>query len=351
MTVIDANSCCKLDGAEVAMKRPNPVEEKVQVAGKKVKSFQTSLMSHFGKVKSGGNKVLGASSSPLKSAAISVISEDAEIPSYSSSPASIVSEEVPKTSSEQSSSSQSSSPVMINLTLEEKALYSLEIAQIPECWFRYLRSELSKPYFARLKQFLADERQKGKTIFPPDEDIYSWARLCPLDRLKVVIIGQDPYHNDKQAMGLCFSVSRQTAIPPSLVNIYKELSTDIPGFVPPRHGDLTHWAEQGVLLLNTSLTVRAHEPASHAGKGWEQFTDAVIRAVNVHKQNVVFILWGNHAQKKAAMIDRKRHFILTGVHPSPLSASRGFFGCKHFSKTNEYLQAKGLEPIDWQLSL
>ncbi|PJF19399.1 Uracil-DNA glycosylase [Paramicrosporidium saccamoebae] len=238
------------------------------------------------------------------------------------------------------------SVVSINLTPEEQEFLALEIEQLPAEWIKILHQELTKPYFRRLKEFLLEE-QRRHTVFPPSPLIYSWTQ-CAFSTLKVVIIGQDPYHNFKQAMGLCFSVPRGTAIPPSLLNIYKELAKDV-SFVPPAHGDLTSWSQRGVLLLNTALTVRAHEPASHSGRGWEQFTDAVIRAISKERMNVVFILWGNHAQKKASMIDRKRHLVLTGVHPSPLSASRGFFGCQHFSKANEYLQSHGRKPIDWQL--
>lgn len=359
MTLADTNAL-KPAPAVASVKRPSEAsEDRSNATLKKTRSLQTSLLAHFAKVKSGGGEGGGDSpSSPLKSAAISMPSDSSEKPAPCSSPASIVSGMAQTISSQGSiggssgsatTDTCSSSPVVAAFTSEEEALFSLEIAQIPAGWLRHLRAELSKPYFVRLKRFLDEERQRGCKIFPPEDKIYSWARLCPFDRLKVVIIGQDPYHNDGQAMGLCFSVPRQVAIPPSLINIYKELADDIPGFVPPQHGDLSHWAEQGILLLNTSLTVRAHEPASHSGKGWEQFTDAVIRAVNAHRHNVVFILWGNHAQKKASMIDRKRHLVLAGVHPSPLSAARGFFGCKHFGKTNEYLRSKGLEPIDWQL--
>jgi uracil-DNA glycosylase len=234
----------------------------------------------------------------------------------------------------------------VNCTLEENEFLALEIEQLPAEWMKVLHQELTKPYFRRLKEFLAEE-QRRHTVFPPPSLIYSWTQ-CAFSTLKVVIIGQDPYHNFKQAMGLCFSVPRGTTVPPSLLNIYKELTKDVP-FVAPAHGDLTSWSQKGVLLLNTALTVRAHEPASHSGRGWEQFTDAVIRAVSKERTNIVFILWGNHAQKKASMIDRKRHLVLMGVHPSPLSASRGFFGCRHFSKANEYLSSHGRTPIDWQL--
>lgn len=261
-----------------------------------------------------------------------------------------VSSQEQSSAADMKSTSITSSPVQISFTPEEEDFLALELSQLSSDWLVYLGPELSKPYFRRLKEFLNEERCKTK-VFPPEDLMYSWARLCPFKGVKVVLIGQDPYHNDKQAMGLCFSVPKGVPIPPSLLNIYRELTQDVTGFKAPNHGDLSYWAEQGVLLLNTSLSVRAHEPASHAGRGWELFTDAVIRSVNGHRKNIVFILWGNHAQKKASMVDRKKHLVLTGVHPSPLSASRGFFGCKHFSKTNEYLQNHGIQSIDWQLPL
>lgn len=233
------------------------------------------------------------------------------------------------------------------LTDDDRALLRTELEFLNFSWLRHLFPELTKPYFRQLKKFLQQETNCGYQIFPPESQIYYWSQLCLLESTRVVIIGQDPYHNDRQAMGLCFSVPKDVSTPPSLLNIYKELASDIPGFVAPQHGDLSGWARQGILLLNTSLTVRAHEPASHAGKGWEQLTDAVIQLVNRKRNNVVFILWGAHAQRKASTVDKKRHLILSGVHPSPLSAARGFFGCKHFSRTNEYLIKNNLAPIDW----
>lgn len=240
-------------------------------------------------------------------------------------------------------------PSSIVLSEEDRELLDLELKYLHSSWLEHLMPELTKPYFCHLKKFIAQEQSQGRHICPPEPLVYSWSQLCPLNSTRIVIIGQDPYHNDRQAMGLCFSVPSGVAVPPSLINIYKELASDISGFVIPRHGDLSGWARQGVLLLNTSLTVRAHEPTSHSGKGWEQFTDAVIQLVNRKRENVVFILWGSHAQKKANMIDKNRHLVLTGVHPSPLSAARGFFGCKHFSRTNEYLIKHGLPTIDWNL--
>lgn len=241
-----------------------------------------------------------------------------------------------------------------NFSMEEslidQEMCKLELEFIHESWLSLLKCEFTKPYFKNLKNFLKSEIQKGVKIFPPSDRIYYWSQLCQFQSTKVVIIGQDPYHDDGQAMGLCFSVPKSLKIPPSLVNIFKEMTNDLPEFKIPGHGDLTEWAHQGVLLLNTSLTVRAHEAASHSGKGWEQFTDSVIRIINDQRNNIVFILWGNHAQKKASMIDKSRHLILMGVHPSPLSASRGFFGCKHFSKTNAYLRDHDIEPINWQIT-
>ncbi|XP_059405738.1 uracil-DNA glycosylase-like isoform X4 [Carassius carassius] len=202
--------------------------------------------------------------------------------------------------------------------------------------------------------FVAEERQKH-TIYPPENEVFTWTQTCDIKDVKVVILGQDPYHGPNQAHGLCFSVQRPVPPPPrycpaviNLVNIFKELASDIEGFEQPGHGDLTGWAKQGVLLLNAVLTVRAHQANSHKDKGWETFTDAVIHWLSTNMQGLVFILWGSYAQKKGAAIDKKRHNVLQTVHPSPLSAHRGFFGCKHFSKTNELLKKSGKKPIDWK---
>lgn len=223
------------------------------------------------------------------------------------------------------------------------------IVKFEESWLKVLSDELSKEYFHRLVAFLQAEIKSGKAIYPPLHQIHSWSFMCPLQSVKVVILGQDPYHNVGQAMGLAFSVpSKLKTLPPSLINIYKELENDIDGFVAPKHGCLAGWASQGVLLLNASLTVRAHEAASHLGRGWETFTDAVIRMLARNREGVVFMLWGAHAQKKGkGLIDRKKHLVLEAVHPSPLSAHRGFFGCKHFSKANAYLKSRGIAEIDW----
>ncbi len=216
-------------------------------------------------------------------------------------------------------------------------------------WKDVIGEEKHKEYFQILLNFLNTERKKGIIIYPEQQDIFNAFKLTPFSAVKVVILGQDPYHGPGQAHGLCFSVKHGAAIPPSLRNIFLELSTDIPNFVIPEHGCLEAWAKQGVLLLNTVLTVEAGKPQSHAGIGWEVFTDAVIRVLNEKKEKLVFLLWGNPAQKKAALIDESRHYILRAAHPSPLSAARGFLGCKHFSKTNKILLDNGLTPIDWQL--
>lgn len=213
-------------------------------------------------------------------------------------------------------------------------------------WKTALAAEFNKDYFKKLMQFVQCER-KSHTIYPKESDVYSWTKHCDISEVKVVIIGQDPYHQPRQAHGLCFSVPNGVAPPPSLVNIYKELTDDIEGFITPNHGNLTGWAKQGVLLLNACLTVRAGQANSHKDKGWEQFTDAVIRWINQNRRNVVFLLWGSYAQKKGACIDKKKHCVLKSVHPSPLSAFRGFFGCKHFSRTNEYLTKNRQVPIKW----
>lgn len=214
-------------------------------------------------------------------------------------------------------------------------------------WLEPLKPEFQKPYYKELFQKVTEEYQTRK-IFPPADDIFNAFHLTPLSKVKVVIIGQDPYHNDGQAHGLCFSVKPDVEIPPSLVNIYKELEEDLGCYVP-NNGYLTKWAEQGVLMLNTVLTVRAHQAASHQNMGWEQFTDAAICAVNEVDRPVVFLLWGRPAQQKQSLLNNPKHLILKAPHPSPLSAYRGFFGCKHFSQTNEFLTANGLEPIDWQI--
>lgn len=216
-------------------------------------------------------------------------------------------------------------------------------------WRDVIGPEKEKAYFQALWQQVQSQREAGKVIYPPSEDVFNAFSLTPLSDVKVVILGQDPYHGAEQAHGLSFSVKPGIKTPPSLVNIYKELATDMPDFVTPRHGNLTSWAEQGVLLLNTVLTVEQGKAHSHAKLGWETFTDAVIDAVNTQQEKVVFLLWGSHAQKKGQQVDREKHLVLHAPHPSPLSAYRGFFGCKHFSQTNAYLKANGKEPIRWQV--
>lgn len=217
--------------------------------------------------------------------------------------------------------------------------------RIAEDWKAILSEEFSKPYFDNLVDFVKHEYASGE-VFPAGGNIFRAFDKCPLDNLKVVIIGQDPYHGPGQANGLCFSVNDGIAFPPSLQNIFKEVHADT-GADIPLSGNLDRWAEQGVLLLNAVLTVRAHQAASHAGRGWEQFTDAVVRAIAERKEGVVYMLWGSYAQKKGAIADPRRNLILRAVHPSPLSAYRGFFGCKHFSQANDYLRSIGREPIEW----
>jgi len=216
---------------------------------------------------------------------------------------------------------------------------------VPQDWKEKLSSELNEPWFVQLQEFLNEEWQR-ETIFPAKKNIFSALKLTPFDQVKVLILGQDPYHDENQAHGLCFSVTAGQKFPPSLRNIFKELQADL-RFAPPEHGCLEHWARQGVLLLNTVLTVRAHLAASHQGRGWEKFTDAIIREVNAKPSPVVFVLWGNHAQKKLSLIDSKRHHVICTAHPSPLSATRGFVGSRPFSKINAALTASGLAPINW----
>ena len=214
-------------------------------------------------------------------------------------------------------------------------------------WEEALKGEFKKPYYKDLYYFIKNEYET-KQIFPPFEDLFSAFHFTALKDVKVVILGQDPYHNDGQAHGLSFSVKPEVAIPPSLLNIYKELQTDVGTYIPD-NGYLLKWAKQGVFLLNAVLTVRAHNAASHSNKGWEKFTDAVIEILNKEDRPIVFLLWGRFAKEKAKMLNNPKHLVLTAAHPSPLSARNGFFACKHFSKTNEFLTKNNIEPIDWQI--
>ena len=221
------------------------------------------------------------------------------------------------------------------------------MAPISNDWKDALKAEYSKPYYKKLYEFVNKE-YKTRKIFPPGNDIFNAFHYTPLKDVKAVILGQDPYHGDGQAHGLCFSVNKGVEIPPSLINIFQELHDDT-GFIIPNHGCLTQWARQGVLLLNTVLTVRAHQANSHRNMGWENFTDAAITALNEQERPIVFMLWGRPAQEKKKYLNNPRHLILEAPHPSPLSAYRGFFGCRHFSKCNAFLSANGVEPINWQL--
>ena len=218
---------------------------------------------------------------------------------------------------------------------------------IEASWLALLEDVFRQPYFAELKAFLLEEK-RNHTVFPPGKFIFNAFNQTPFDRVKVVILGQDPYPGFGQAHGLCFSVQAGVPLPKSLLNICKELQSDV-GVPLPKSGDLTPWARQGVLLLNATLTVREHQPGSHQNHGWEQFTDTVIRRISERREHVVFLLWGNYAQAKSPLIDQSRHLVLKAPHPSPLSASRGFFGCRHFSRTNSWLSAQGIEPVDWSL--
>jgi uracil-DNA glycosylase len=227
-------------------------------------------------------------------------------------------------------------------------LYSVSMIKLHESWLSPLQSEFDAPYMRDLRVFLVAEREAGKIIYPRASEWFHALDATPLDKVRVVILGQDPYHGEDQAHGLCFSVKQGVPPPPSLVNIYKEMKTDL-GIQPAKHGCLEHWSQQGVLLLNSVLTVEANRAASHAGKGWEKFTDAVIARVNTLPHPVVFVLWGAYAQKKAAVVDATRHHIIKSPHPSPLSAHNGFFGSRPFSRTNELLRGQGAAEIDWQL--
>lgn len=215
-------------------------------------------------------------------------------------------------------------------------------------WLNIMADEFEKPYMKKLRQFLAEEKQKGKTFFPPEQQIFYALDKTPFNKVKVVIIGQDPYHGEGQSHGLCFSVPPGVKPPPSLVNIFKEMESDLK-LTPPGHGNLNNWTEQGVLLLNAVLTVEAHQAGSHQGKGWENFTDRVIGEIESRKENIVFILWGGYARKKGKFIRKDRHLVIEGPHPSPLSSYRGFFGSRPFSRTNAYLEKTGQKPINWAL--
>lgn len=235
------------------------------------------------------------------------------------------------------------------MQLSEQQKEKLEKVQLEQSWKYSLSDFLLSPTMDNLRQFLLEQKQAQKVVYPPSKQIFSALNITPLDQVKVVILGQDPYHGAHQANGLSFSVQKSIALPPSLRNIFHELNTDL-GIPVSRHGDLTKWAQQGVLLLNSVLTVEAGQAASHQRRGWEEFTDHVIDVLNEQREHIVFILWGAYAQRKGQRIDRDKHLVLTAAHPSPLAANRGgFFGCKVFSKTNHYLKQNGIEPIDWQL--
>lgn len=224
----------------------------------------------------------------------------------------------------------------------------MSAVKLHESWLKFLKKDFEADYMKNLRAFLQTEKQEGKTIYPPGNLIFAALNTTPLDKVKVLILGQDPYHGEGQAHGLSFSVPDGVRLPPSLQNIFKELGTDL-NITFPRSGNLTKWAQQGVLLLNATLTVRKSEAGSHQKKGWEQFTDNIIKTVSVEKGNIVFILWGKFAQDKSPLIDSSKHLVLKSAHPSPFSADRGFFGSKHFSKANNYLIEHGKEPIDWSL--
>ena len=225
---------------------------------------------------------------------------------------------------------------------------SPEQVKMESSWKQHLLPQFQADYMQQLRQFLVQQKKAGKVIYPKGDEYFNAFNLTPFDQVKVVIIGQDPYHGPGQAHGLCFSVQQGVAFPPSLQNIFKEIHADL-GLPIPKNGCLTHWAEQGVLLLNAVLTVEQSKAAAHQGKGWELFTDAAIKELNDNREGIVFLLWGSYAQKKGQIIDPKKHCVLKAPHPSPLSAHRGFFGCKHFSKANQYLESIGKSPIDWSV--
>lgn len=223
------------------------------------------------------------------------------------------------------------------------------MAKIEQSWNEELGNEFEKPYFSDIKNFILDEKRKGKVIYPKSDEIFNAFNLTPFHNVKIVVLGQDPYHGEGQAHGLSFSVPKGIKPPPSLVNIYKELRNEYPDFKIPNHGNLEQWAKQGVLMLNAILTVNANDAGSHRKAGWEYFTNAVIKRISDRKENIVFLLWGRFAQEKELLIDSNKHLILKAAHPSPFSAHNGFFGCGHFKKANEYLTSKGIETIIWQV--
>ena len=225
---------------------------------------------------------------------------------------------------------------------------SSDTIKLEPSWRTHLLPEFEQPYMKALKVFLQQQKQAGKIIYPPGSEYFNAFNLTPFEQVKVVILGQDPYHGPNQAHGLCFSVRKGVPFPPSLRNIFKEIQNDL-GLPVPSHGCLYHWAEQGVLLLNSVLTVEQSKAAAHQGQGWEQFTDAVIRELNEKREGIVFMFWGSYAQKKGQFIDVKKHCVLKSPHPSPLSSHRGFFGCKHFSQANAYLKSRKLAPVDWSV--
>ncbi|KAG0371105.1 uracil-DNA glycosylase [Gamsiella multidivaricata] len=237
--------------------------------------------------------------------------------------------------------------ILKGLPDEKKELLQLEQDTMDATWLRALQAEFTKPYFIELKKFLKQEDLSNQKVFPPKPDIYSWSRFTPLPTVRVVILGQDPYHGDGQAHGLCFSVKKPVRPPPSLLNMFKLLEKDFPGFKIPNHGYLETWARQGVLMVNSAMTVRAHQANSHKGKGWEHLLNAVIKTISDQRRNVVFLLWGRDAQNRGVLVDKKKHLVLQSVHPSPLSAHRGFFDSHHFSKANKYLEQNGQQPINW----
>ncbi|CAA0083019.1 Uracil-DNA glycosylase [BD1-7 clade bacterium] len=246
----------------------------------------------------------------------------------------------------------SSNQLLYDLTAMTQVTQTIQgkrSTRIHSSWLPVLQTEFDMPYMQDLRDFLQAEKTAGKTIYPKGEHIFAAFDATPLDQVKVVILGQDPYHGDNQAHGLSFSVPPGERVPPSLVNIYKELHADT-GFIIPQHGNLESWAQQGVLLLNSVLTVEQAKAASHQNRGWETFTDAVVDGLNQHRSGLVFMLWGAYAQRKGKKIDRSRHLVLEAPHPSPLSAHRGFLGCRHFSQANQYLQAHGEAPIHWRLN-
>ncbi|KAJ3119832.1 hypothetical protein HK098_005110 [Nowakowskiella sp. JEL0407] len=320
----------------VSLPKTRPLEDDEDVAGDENKEKIDNESKRLKTDDSTGEKTVETSTS------VSVENSTTDVPKSAETPT----EKQPEESKENSNADSSAELVATYRESLDPGYYSIEKMYMPDDWLLAFYKEILKPYYKGIKMFLAKEENEKKIIYPPSSDLFSFMK-CPIQSIKVVIIGQDPYHGPGQAHGLCFSVREGVRIPPSLRNIYKELQSDLGKFTVPKHGYLQNWCEQGVLMLNASLTVRKSEANSHQNIGWAQFTDAIINYVNQSLDHVVFLLWGKDAQKKGLKINKIKHLVLNAAHPSPFSANNGFFGCKHFSKTNTYLEKNRKQAINW----